>query len=205
MRPDVDDSIVSAGEAADSGGGEVGDGREKHVRVLTRSGERIDHGEVYFRHSSTHFVVSPEGTFPEAETERYAKETLLRVEVTQHHAACFITTATAGRGASLDSLRGFRDDAMAATPVGRALVGLYYAVSPPIADTLARHPGARTTATVRWLVERCGALARRRAATRSPAVRLAASVVLTLTYAVGLLVAVVGHLVIVARERVAGE
>ena len=205
MRPAVVDSVVSAGDAPGSAGDEVGDGREKHVRLVTRSGERIDHGEVYFRHSSSHFVVSTEASFPEAETDRYEKETLLRVEVTQHHAACFITTATAGRGEALDSLRGFRDDAMAATPAGRALVGLYYAVSPPVADTLARHPKARTTGTVRWLVERCGDLARRRVRARSPVARLAASVLLTLAYAVGLVVAVAGHLAIIAMERLDGE
>lgn len=183
---------------------EIGDQREKHVNVVTRSGDRFEHGDVYFKHSAEAFVVSTESSFPEESTERYAKESLLRVEVTQHHAACFITTATAERPETLDALRGFRDDAMAPTPFGRALVGLYYAVSPPVARTLERHPGARTTLAVRWLVERCADLARRRDAAGSRAERLSTSVLLTLAYAVGLVVGVVGHGCIRTREVLVG-
>ena len=200
MRSRREDSNVSV-DGGQTGGDEVGDWREKHVSVVTRSGDRIEHGDVYFRHSSTAFVVSPDRSFPEEETERYPKETLLRVEVTQHHAACFITTATAGESDALDALRGFRDDAMSRSFVGRALVGLYYAVSPPVADTLARHPRAATTRTVRWLVERCADLARRRSASRSIVARLSVSVLLTLAYAIGLAIAVLGHASIRLREH----
>ena len=93
---------------------------------------------------------------------------------------------------------------MGTTPVGRALVGLYYALSPPIAGTLARHPGARTTRAVRWLVERCADLARRRDAASSWVVRLAHSILLTIAYAVGLAIGVVGHGCIRAAEAIAG-
>ncbi len=44
---------------------------------------------------------------------------------------CFLTTATADDARTLDALRRFRDESMAATPLGRGLVGLYYRVSPP--------------------------------------------------------------------------
>ena len=205
MRPADDRSAVSAVGGGSRGGDEVGDQREKHVSVLSRSGDRIERGDVYFRHSATDFVVSPEPTVPEGATERYPKETLLRVEVTQHHSACFITTATAGESETLDVLREFRDGAMGRTLAGRALVGCYYAVSPPVAATLARHPKARTTRTVRWLVGRCAGLARRRAASRSRPVAFAASLLLTIAYAFGLAVAIAGHGGIRLLERLAGD
>jgi hypothetical protein len=191
---------MSDGANADEVEG-VGDGREKHVTVVTRSGDRREHGDVYLRHADDAFLVSPTLEFSPEETTRYPKADLLRVEITQHHSACFITTATAGEGTTLDALRGFRDDAMARTPVGRALVGLYYAVSPPVARTLERHPDSRTGRTVRRLVERCGPLARRREDADPPA-RFALSVVLTLLYALGLALAVVGHAGIRAGERI---
>lgn len=178
----------------------VGDQREKHVTVVTASNARIEHGDVFLRHATDAFLVSPEAEFPPDETERYAKSEIRSVEITQHHSACFITTATAGEGPTLDSLRGFRDDALARTPVGRGLVAVYYAVSPPVADTLARHPESRTARAVRWLVERCGSLARRRADTDAAATRLGLSALLTLSYAVGLLLAVTGHAAILLRE-----
>ena len=181
----------------------VGDGRKKHVTVVTRDGRREEHGEVFLRHADGAFIVSPDHEFSESETSRYRKDDLRRVEVGQHHSACFITTATAGEGPTLDTLRGFRDDAMARTPPGRALVRLYYAVSPPVAATLERHPDSRTAGVVRWLVERCASLARRRGELDAAAARLAVSLVVTLAYAVGLGLAVAGHACIRAREGVA--
>jgi hypothetical protein len=174
-------------------GNEVGDGRLKHVRVVTASGKRIEHGEVYLRHADDEFVVSPDDEFPPADTTRYPKADLLRVEVTQHHAGCFITTATAGEGPTLAALRGFRDDALARTPPGRALVGVYYRTSPPVARTLERHPDSRTARVVRRLVERCGGLARRRERSESGLARFVLSVLLTALYVLGMVVAVVGH------------
>jgi hypothetical protein len=183
----------------------VGGPREKHVAVVRASGERHEHGDVYLRHATDAFYVSPEPSFPEGETTRYRKAELAGVEITQHHAACFITTATAGEGPTLDALRGFRDDALARSVPGRALVRLYYAVSPPVARTLSRHPAARTTRTVSRLVARCGDLARRRAARDSPVERVVLSTLLTLLYVVGMAVSLGGHLAIRAGERVAGE
>lgn len=184
---------------------ELGDRRRKHVSVTTADGDRVEHGDVYVRHAADGFTVSEEADFPEPATTRYEKSGLRRVEVTQHHSACFITTATAGEGPALEALRGFRDDAMARTPLGRLLVGAYYAVSPPVARTLARHPGSATARAVRWLVDRCATLARRREASRSRPARAAVSVALTLSYTVGLAVAVAGHAAIRARERLAGR
>lgn len=180
----------------------VGDPRKKHVTVVRASGERREHGDVYLRHATDAFLVSPDPSFPEAETTWYRKEDLSRVEIKQHHAACFVTTATAGEGPTLDALRGFRNDVLARSAPGRALVRLYYAVSPPVARTLSRYPDARTTRVVRGLVTRCADVARHRDARDSPAERTALSTLLTLLYVVGLAVALVGHLAIQACERV---
>ncbi|MFC7044154.1 CFI-box-CTERM domain-containing protein [Halobacteriaceae archaeon GCM10025711] len=189
---------------ADGGEGpvEVGDSRLKHVSVVDGDGKQTDHGDVYLRHSNDEFVVSPDVEFPPEETTRYEKASLRRVEVKQHHSMCFITTAAAGEGATLDALRGFRDDALARTPVGRALVAGYYAVSPPIAATLDQHPDARTTRVVRWLVEGCAGLSRRRDGSDSPVARAGLSTLLTLLYVVGVAVAAVGHAGIRVRETV---
>lgn len=178
----------------------VGDGREKHVRVVTRAGERHDHGAVYLKQSSVAFLVSSEQSFPEAATTRYEKDRLRRVEVTQHHAACFITTAAAGEGPALDALREFRDTALLRSSVGRALVALYDAASPPIAATLARHPDTLTTRFIAALVRCCGALARRRTRVPRPA-RAVLTVVLVALYAVGMGCGLLGHLALRLRER----
>lgn len=178
----------------------VGDGRKKHVSVVTRDGERSDHGDVFLRHADDAFIVSPDAEFSEAVTDRYSKTELKRVEIGQHHSACFITTATAGEGPTLDALRGFRDDAMSRTPPGRALVRLYYAVSPPVAETLDRHPDSRTAGIVRWFVDRCANLSRRREESDAAGTRLALSLVVTLAYTVGLALAVFGHACIRLRE-----
>lgn len=178
----------------------VGDGREKHVSVLTEAGERHDHGNVYLKHSTTAFIVSPEQSFSDDETVHYEKTDLRRVEITQHHSACFITTATTDEGPTLDALRDFRDDSLRRTAGGRALVASYEAVSPPIATTLARHPDARTTRLVGWLVERCGTLARRRERATLPT-RMAMGALLVFVYVVGVGCAALGHGVIRLRER----
>ncbi|WP_254545019.1 CFI-box-CTERM domain-containing protein [Halomarina pelagica] len=186
------------GSAAD---GFVGDGRRKHVTVDTAGGERHEHGDVYLRHSVDAFEVSPDFEFPAAETTRYEKADLAHVAVTQHHSACFVTTAAAGEGETLDALRSFRDGTMRRTPVGRALVGVYEAVSPPVAATLADHPDARTTRVVRWLVDRCATLVRVREARTTPLARDALAVALTLCYVVGVCVALAGHAAIRGRAR----
>lgn len=58
---------------------------------------------------------------------------------------CFI--ATAAFGSPLDqhvaSLRAFRDRYLITNPAGRAFVSLYYRVSPPIAEIIARHEGLK--------------------------------------------------------------
>lgn len=181
--------------------GDVGDDRRKFVRVTLGSGERIEHGGVYFRYSADEFIVSDEESFPEDDRTRYEKADVARVEVIQHHPKCFITTAVADDDRALDALRSFRDGPLARTPVGRGLVGLYYAVSPPVAATLARHPDARTARAVRWLVERCARLVRRRDRLGSPAGRALISMLVTLLYLVGVALAAAGSLAIRARER----
>ncbi|PSP96196.1 hypothetical protein BRC94_13475 [Halobacteriales archaeon QS_5_70_17] len=80
------------------GEGFVGDGRTKHVTVITREGERREHGDVYVKHSADAFLVSPTFEFPDGETTRYGKADCERVTVTQHHSSCFITTTRVRSG-----------------------------------------------------------------------------------------------------------
>lgn len=171
---------------------EVGDRRQKHVTVITEDGEHNDHGNVYLRHSEIEFVVSTDAAFPVEDTTRYEKDALRRVEVIQHHSTCFITTAIAEE-ATLDTLRAFRDETLAGSPLGRSLVHVYEIVSPPIAATLARHPNARTTRSVRWLVERCASLARYRSKSEMSLVQSAVWITLILLYVVGLCSGALGH------------
>lgn len=181
--------------------GDVGDDRPKFVRVTLGSGERVEHGNVYFRYSADEFFVSADESFPEDDRTRYDRDDVARVEVIQHHAKCFVTTAVAGDERTLDALRSFRDGPLARTPIGRGLVGLYYAVSPPVAATLARHPDARTARAVRWLVERCAELVRRRDRLGSSAARAAVSTLVTLLYLGGVALATAGSIAIRTRER----
>lgn len=186
------------------GEGFVGDGRTKHVTVLTGDGELREHGDVYVKHSADAYLVSPTFQFPESETIRYEKADCERVTITQHHSSCFITTAAAGEGETLDSLRSFRDEALAATPAGRALVAVYERISPPVAATLAAHPGGRTAGAVRLLVERCGALADRRRRA-GPVGRIGFTWLLTALYVVGVCIALAGHVAVTARARLRSE
>jgi hypothetical protein len=184
---DVDDTDRPLSERG------VGDGREKHVFVVTASGKEIDHDEVFLRHTETEYLVCSDPDFPPAETTRYRKENIDRVKITQHHSNCFITTAAAGEGPTLDSLRGFRADVMRPTRSGRTLLRVYEAISPPIAATLDRHPDATTTRLVRRLVDRCGALADRRRTATAGAERVALSLALIGLYVVGVAIAALGH------------
>jgi hypothetical protein len=113
---------------------------------------------------------------------------------------CFITTATADDTETLDSLRRFRDESMATTPVGRGLVGLYYRVSPPIARTLDRHPDSTEAGLTRRIVDACGSLSDRQAATDSVLGSAAIGVLLTVFYVVGLLVGAGSHASLRTRE-----
>jgi len=181
----------------------VGDGREKFIRVVTASGKEFEHGEVYVRHTASEYLVSDDPEFPPAETTRYRKSNLHHAEITQHHSNCFITTAAAGEGPTLDSLRGFRADVMRPTRSGRALLHAYETVSPPIAATLDRHPEATTTRIVRGLVERCGSFADRRRGATTGGARAALSVTLICLYIVGVALAALGHGWLRCRELAA--
>jgi subtilisin len=120
---------------------------------------------------------------------------------TDSSGGCYITTATAGESPTLDSLRRFRDESMAATPLGRGLVRLYYAVSPPVARTLERHPESRTTTAVRRVVETSAALSDEQEATDSRVASASLGVLLTTLYVVGILLGVGGHVGIDLREK----
>lgn len=115
---------------------------------------------------------------------------------------CFITTATAGESPTLDSLRRFRDESMALTPVGRALIGLYYRISPPIADTLGAHPESRTTRVTRKLVEFCASLSDAQEETDSRVKSMSLGVTLTLLYMTVVAIGAGGHAGISIREQI---
>ena len=115
---------------------------------------------------------------------------------------CYITTATASNNDTLHSLRRFRDESMGATPVGRGLVGLYYRISPPIAQTLERHPESRTAGAVRRLVEHCADLSNAQERTDSRVASALIGVALTQLYVVGILVGAGGHAGIRTRELI---
>lgn len=170
----------------------VGDGREKYVEVVMADGERHEHGNSYVRQAEGAIFVSSEPGFTPEDTVTYRKHELLRIKIEQHHSSCFITTAVAGEERTLAALRGFRDEAMAPSPVGRPLVALYERVSPSIAETLAARPDGVTARVVRSLVRSCARFARRREAAAGPP-RVALSVALVALYAVGIVVAAIGH------------
>jgi hypothetical protein len=58
---------------------------------------------------------------------------------------CFIATAAYGTPMDVEIkiLREFRDEYLLPNPLGQALVGLYYMVSPPIADFITDHPSLK--------------------------------------------------------------
>jgi hypothetical protein len=55
---------------------------------------------------------------------------------------CFIATAAYGTpmAGEIEILRQFRDEYLLTNPLGQALVGLYYRVSPPMAGFITEHP-----------------------------------------------------------------
>ena len=65
--------------------------------------------------------------------------------------ACFIATAVYGSALSeeVDILRWFRDEFLITSPPGRAVVAVYYKLSPPLAGFISRHQ------TLRTLVREC--------------------------------------------------
>jgi len=59
---------------------------------------------------------------------------------------CFIATAAYGTpmAEEIQILREFRDGYLLTSPVGQALVDLYYSVSPPVAEFITAHPGLKS-------------------------------------------------------------
>jgi len=58
---------------------------------------------------------------------------------------CFIATAAYGTpmAEQIHSLREFRDEFLLTSPIGRGLVDIYYAISPPVADFITDHPSLK--------------------------------------------------------------
>jgi hypothetical protein len=63
---------------------------------------------------------------------------------------CFIATAAFGTpmAGEIEILREFRDEYLLTNPLGQALVGLYYRVSPPMAEFITEHPGLKPVVRV---------------------------------------------------------
>jgi subtilisin len=116
---------------------------------------------------------------------------------------CFITTATADETSTLNSLRRFRNESMSATPLDRGMVGLYYRISPPIAETLKRHPESRTANVTRSIVQTCADLSNEQDETDSRVESVALGILLTQLYIVGILTAAFGHAGIRLKELLA--
>lgn len=187
--------------------GDVGDDREKFVRVTIQSGEEIEHSDVYFRYTDQEFIISPTMDFEDDEITRYSKAETRRVEILQHHPKCFITTAVTQDEQSLHLLRGFRDDVLIPTRGGRILVSLYEHVSPSVARTLTRFPESRLTAVIRWFVHQSANLEqRRRNHAKLPRIYIPLIVGM---YSVGLLTAICGtgmlQLRFLIRDRKSAE
>ena len=73
---------------------------------------------------------------------------------------CFIATAAydTAMAKEIQILRRFRDEYLLANQVGQALVGIYYTISPPIADFITEHPNMRPIVRVQLMpiVTMCG-------------------------------------------------
>lgn len=63
-----------------------------------------------------------------------------KIYCAKHVPSCFIATAAYGTSmcTEIDVLRDFRNTKLNTNPTGKALVRLYYEVSPPIAEVIAR-------------------------------------------------------------------
>jgi len=70
------------------------------------------------------------------------RDATLTIEVPE---ICFIATAAYGTpmAEEIQILREFRDEYLLTNPLGQALVGVYYRVSPPIAEFITEHPGLK--------------------------------------------------------------
>jgi hypothetical protein len=80
--------------------------------------------------------------------ELWGETTFTVVEIATPHpptSRCFIATAAYGTpmAEEIQILREFRDGYLLTNPVGQALVGLYYRVSPPIAEFITKHPSLK--------------------------------------------------------------
>jgi YVTN family beta-propeller protein len=71
---------------------------------------------------------------------------------TNNSKGCFIATAAYGSGMAeeVTILKNFRDNVLLTNSLGRSFVKLYYKISPPVADFIAKHESLR--AMVRWSV-----------------------------------------------------
>lgn len=124
-RSSHDESVWSAWESAENGGPltETPEGRYVEIRVTLQSftGEQ----------SPILYDLTVRAAGP-AEPDEPVRR-------------CFIATAAydTPMADEIQILRAFRDEYLLTSPPGQALVGLYYRVSPPIAEFIAGHPGLK--------------------------------------------------------------
>ena len=101
---------------------------------------------------------------------------------------CFISTTmyATGSEASLELLKGFRDD-LVLSSIGRWLVNWYYGISPPIAQRIAR--SKKSKEIVKCIIDMSVALIKRRNAEKNHVIRAVYKVLIVQTYVFGCLVA----------------
>jgi len=124
-----------------------------------------------------------------------------RIVAQESDTECFITTATTQSVRTLESLRRYRDDWLTTTWLGELLVDIYYKISPPIANTLKKHPSSVPARVTRSLVEHCGSLSDRQQKTDSRVKSAAFGVMLLMLYIVGIVMGMVGHLLLQANKE----
>lgn len=113
---------------------------------MVDSGQRTFFGNNVLWRQTVHFsFVAPSSAELEAEFNREGS--------TPPSCPCFIATACYGSAFApeVNALRRFRDRCLMTWFGGRAFVRGYYAVSPPIADWLRRHPRARRLVRERFV------------------------------------------------------
>ncbi len=97
------------------------------------------HGIEVHRYSNDDVLYRPQETAYKVYSTLKYKNDHLEIGVMEHE-GCFIATAAYGTTTAkeLDVIRKFRDVKLKTNPVGRRITGLYYLISPPIANIIAR-------------------------------------------------------------------
>jgi hypothetical protein len=108
----------------------------------------------YFRPKKVEWMEVTDESF--SPPDDFDVDEYLAQKVTSRKSGCFIATAAYGTPTAdeIDLLRDFRDDVLLKYSVGRSLTKLYYLISPPIAQWIARSE-RRKEVTRRLFVDPC--------------------------------------------------